>query len=80
MKMQHIKIVFVFILLIAFSFAADAQCAMCKASAEHSGYANKLNTGILYLLFAPVVVLGGVLLFWVKNKEKFSNNPDNKNA
>jgi hypothetical protein len=51
--------------------SVDAQCAMCKTSAEQSGYAAKLNTGIFYLLFAPVVVLGGVLLFWIKNKDKF---------
>ena len=51
---------------------ADAQCPMCRATAEKSDYARSLNTGILYLLFAPVVFLGGVLIIWIKKKDSFS--------
>jgi hypothetical protein len=71
MKWSRIQPFFFTVILLMVCLSADAQCAMCKTSAEQSGYATKLNTGILYLLFAPVVVLGGVLLFWIKNKEKF---------
>src|SRR5437762_2845380 len=41
---------------------ADAQCAMCKATSEKSVYAKSLNEGIMYLLLAPVVILGTVLI------------------
>jgi threonine/homoserine/homoserine lactone efflux protein len=52
---------------------ADAQCAMCAATSAKSQYAKSLNQGILYLLFAPVFILGGVLLLWLKNKDKFKS-------
>ena len=74
MKFQQIKGLLAILFIVCYTLAADAQCAMCKTSAEQSAYASKLNTGILYLLFAPVVVLGGVLIFWRLNKDKFSNH------
>lgn len=49
-----------------------AQCPMCRATAEKSDYAKGLNTGILYLLLAPVVILGGVLFIWFRNKDSFA--------
>jgi len=63
-----------FILLIAaalvlmFSTETSAQCAMCKAVAENAqedgyGLANGLNSGILYLMGIPYVLLG--TLFFV---------------
>ena len=60
-------------IMIVFVFNADAQCAMCAATAEKSEFAISLNKGILYLLGAPVVILGGVLLIWMKNKDKFKS-------
>jgi hypothetical protein len=60
----------VFILFICIN--ADAQCAMCKTSAEKSAYAKSLNRGIEYLLLAPFVILGTVLIIWIKNKDKFA--------
>jgi hypothetical protein len=46
---------------------------MCAATSAKSQYAKSLNQGILYLLFAPVFILGGVLLLWLKNKDKFKS-------
>ena len=80
MKIQYTRIIVFILLVVVTIHSFDAQCAMCQAAAQNSQYAKKLNTGILYLLFAPVVILGSVLLFWVKNKKKFQNNPDNTNA
>lgn len=54
------------------SYFAQAQCAMCKTSAEHSQYAKSLNQGIEYLFLAPVVILGTVAVIWYKNRDKFS--------
>lgn len=44
---------------------------MCKAAASHSEYAKSLNTGILYLLAFPFVTIGGAMVIWKMNREKF---------
>ena len=55
---------------------SSAQCAMCKASAESSlKEGNKtaagLNTGILYLLVMPYLLVGGIGYYWyITNKKK----------
>lgn len=69
----HTYIPFVlFLLFLGCCLDADAQCAMCKATSEKSAYAKSLNQGIEYLLLAPFVILGSVLLLWLKNKDKFA--------
>jgi hypothetical protein len=70
---KYIPLFLTFILLIFFVINADAQCAMCAATAEKSEYAKSLNKGILYLLFAPIFILGGVILLWFFNKNKFKS-------
>lgn len=66
------------VLIIAFSFLgfdADAQCAMCKASAETSleegsTKAGGINNAIIYLMSFPYL-LGGVFVFmWFRNNKK----------
>ena len=55
--------------------AADAfaQCAMCRTTLEstvsngRSNIATGINTGILYLLAAPYLVVVAVAYFWWKN-------------
>jgi hypothetical protein len=54
---------------------AKAQCAMCSVNAEMSikegnGQGKGLNTGILYLLAIPYVLLVGVGVFWYRNYRK----------
>lgn len=68
---KYLPIFFTLLFIFVFTMA-DAQCPMCRATAEKSDYARSLNTGILYLLFAPVVFLGGVLIIWIKKKDSFS--------
>lgn len=48
---------------------ATAQCAMCKAAAESDEKANKgLNSGIIYLLAMPYILIGTVGYMWWKNR------------
>lgn len=61
MKKQYI-IILVLILLILAPQLTEAQCAMCKASVESSqgqknSVAGGLNTGILYLMAVPYLML-----------------------
>lgn len=52
----------------------NAQCPMCKMSAEsnlkNGGTAGKgLNNGILYMLLMPYVVFGVIGFMWWKNNK-----------
>lgn len=53
-----------------------AQCAMCRATVEASivdgqtTIASGLNTGILYLLIMPYLLIGTIAYFWYKNSKK----------
>lgn len=70
---KYIPVFLALFLIVLFTLNADAQCAMCQATAEKSDYAKSLNQGILYLLGTPVVILGGILILWMKNKDKFKS-------
>jgi len=54
---------FIVLLLLFFSFDTTAQCAMCKQAAETSlksnptSMARSLNSGILYLMAVPYLML-----------------------
>ena len=54
---------------------AEAQCPMCRMSAEsnlkNGGSAAKgLNRGILYMLSMPYILVGGIGFVWYKNKSR----------
>lgn len=54
---------------------AIGQCPMCRMSAESNlqggGSAGKgLNTGILYMLAAPYVLVGTIGYLWWRSKKK----------
>ena len=62
MKKKHFILV-VLVVLVLLPVFADAQCAMCKASVESSqgqknSVANNLNSGILYLMAMPYLLIG----------------------
>ncbi len=69
-------------LLLLFLFSSEiiqAQCAMCKAVVEsesESGgaIAESVNSGILYLMFFPYLLVGVVGYFIYKNYIKKSTN------
>lgn len=55
-----------------------AQCPMCSMSVEHSQYKAGINTGILYLLLLPFLLMGGAMIYWYFNKSKFNSSEKNK--
>ena len=70
------NIVFKLVLVVTFlmpTITAIAQCPMCKMSAEQSDIRRNLNSGILYLLAMPFLLMGGALLWWYINRNKFEN-------
>ncbi|ALL08361.1 hypothetical protein QG516_16570 [Pedobacter gandavensis] len=74
------KIVFIFLFMVTMVIsnvpAANAQCAMCTVSAEQSvkngnTQGNGLNSGILYLLSIPYLLITGMGILWyVKFRKK----------
>ncbi len=64
-----------FILLLFTFHLANAQCAMCKAVVEsgNASEAEGLNSGILYLMVFPYLLVGALLYFIIKNKRKQKN-------
>ena len=53
-----------------------AQCAMCRVAVENNIAAGEtslgsgLNTGILYLMVMPYLMLAALAYFWYKNSKK----------
>lgn len=61
MKIDIMKKLFFTLLLVLASFAADAQCAMCRAALESSDGGIKpeaVNDGIVYLMIFPYLLVG----------------------
>jgi hypothetical protein len=59
----------------------QAQCPMCRITAEsnmkNGGTAgNGLNKGILYMLLAPYVLVGGIAFVWWKNRNPKAESED----
>lgn len=58
-----------------------AQCAMCTLNAEGSqdSQAHAINTGILYMLLFPLVIILVVgFLLWKNRKKLFKSYPNDK--
>lgn len=75
------KIVCLFVLVLALFTVnitvSSAQCAMCSINAEQgvengNTQAKGLNAGVLFLLAAPFVMMGGVGFLWYR---KYKNSP-----
>jgi len=66
------------ILLVIFFISpvlVDAQCAMCNATASTSTEGNKesalaLNSGILFLMSIPYVLLTGIVIIWLRFRKQ----------
>jgi hypothetical protein len=61
-----------FLLIIISTLNSIAQCSMCTKTASQLGEkpAQGLNSGILYLMFTPFVIVGFVAWrWWKRNKE-----------
>ena len=78
MKSIHKKyslLVFIVVLMVFPSMEALAQCPMCRAAVEtnlaQGGTEGKgLNTGILYMLSLPYLLIATIGFLWWKNKKE----------
>ena len=70
------KIAGFFILFMVLFIEAEAQCAMCTKTAQQLGEkpAQGLNSGILYLMFTPFVIVGFIAYRWWKNNKAVEEN------
>jgi hypothetical protein len=76
-------IVFVLGLVLATTTDSYSQCAMCRATVESnvgtgkteadSAVGSGLNTGILYLMAIPYILIGTVGFLWYKSNKKNKN-------
>jgi hypothetical protein len=70
---QPMKKALLSIILLFFIQIANAQCAMCKAVVESGGNldeAEGLNSGILYLMVFPYLLVGTLFFFIIRNRIK----------
>jgi len=74
---KYITIIVIGFLLSTVSLpsSANAQCPMCKLSAEQNlkmgGTAGKgLNRGILFMFAMPYLIVGTLGIYWIRNKRK----------
>lgn len=77
---KAIIFLFIIVLSISFSPAAKAQCSMCSISADQSTkngntQGKGLNTGIVYLLVIPYLLIAGTGFLWYKNYRKNAAKP-----
>ena len=70
MKKCELILVF-FILFSLLKTEASAQCSICTKTAQQLGEkpAKGMNSGILYLAFAPFAIVGYVGYRWWKNNK-----------
>ncbi len=65
-----------FVLVAVMGIDAAAQCAMCRATVEtnlsegRGAFGTGINFGILYLLSAPYLLIGGLILLWYRVGKK----------
>ena len=86
MKRKISKILAITAMVLSFALASSeaySQCAMCRATVEsnvgtgskepESEVGSGLNTGILYLMLAPYLLIGTVGFLWYRSNKKKKN-------
>ena len=60
------------LILLLVQVAVQAQCSICTKTAQQlgEGPAEGMNTGILYLAFAPFAIVGYIGYRWWKNNQQ----------
>lgn len=73
---MKIRIFFTLLILLAY-IVTDAQCPMCRMSVESNmqngsgqSIGSTINTGILYMLAMPYLLVGTLGYIWYKNRKK----------
>jgi len=70
------KVFLLVALLLLTQIDAVAQCAMCRTTVEstisngRSNIATGLNTGILYLLAAPYLIVAAIAFLWFRQSKQ----------
>jgi hypothetical protein len=69
MKQRLLTYFFLFCFPFLISYAATAQCSICTKTAQQMGEgpAKALNGAIIYLAFAPFLLIGFIGYRWWKN-------------
>ena len=69
-------ILFFFLLAGFFTQPVSAQCSLCTKTAQQLGEkpAQGLNSGILYLMFMPFILVGFIGYRWWKNNKEVEGN------
>ena len=73
--MIAVKKIGLFLFLIMIKFSALAQCALCRAVLESDdeatvALAEGINSGIIYLMFIPYILMGTVGYFIYRHYKK----------
>lgn len=74
--MRKFKISILGLLFVLGAEAANAQCAMCRATLENNvsngnpGIATGINVGIMYLFCAPYLAVGVLAYLWYRTSKK----------
>ena len=66
------KIAFILVFSLGVGLSSQAQCSICTKTAQQLGEkpAKGMNTGILYLAFMPLGIIGFIgYRWWKANKE-----------
>ena len=71
-----ISIFALFLLMTLFVYDATAQCSICTKTAQQLGEkpAEGLNSGILYLMFTPFILVGFIAFRWWKYNKEIEND------
>jgi len=66
--MKKLVILLGFFILFTLTEDANAQCSICTKTAQQLGYkpAKGMNSGIIYLMIAPLAIIGFVGYRWWK--------------
>jgi hypothetical protein len=67
--MKRLVVLAAIIAGVAMADTAAAQCSICTKTAQQLGHkpAKALNAGIIYLMMAPLAIMGVVGVRWWKN-------------
>lgn len=69
-------ILLIIISMVVHAPPAHAQCSVCTKSVQQLGEkpAKALNTGILYLMLAPFLIVGIIGYRWWKSNKQYEEN------
>jgi hypothetical protein len=76
MKNVYIILAISILLIIGFTVDSEAQCAMCRAQLETGATAGPdakntgINSGILYLMLFPYIIIGSIAFMWYRSNQK----------